>query len=629
MKINLRKWQQDAGLRAEKHFLSGKDVWVTEACTGSGKTLHGVDVANRLIRAEAVDLVIVVTPSIATRSGWVSSMTRCGIDATDNPDLFATADFNAVVISYGGNARLEAALYHRPVYKGIFLIVDEYHHAEEDAAWGKTVSLLTSKAVKTLFLSGTPWRSAGQIAVLASSTNIYERPYYVGDRVEADFKYQYADDLAQASDQDRGTIAVEFSFQDSQYTSSDGKTEELGNPHLSKMEEEDREAWIAEALKSDARVGKHLRTQVGGIDYSLASNPLVRDLIAMGCDKLERYRSKARSMLPTLLVVAQSIKEARAIHQYLIDVIGFRSALIVSDKETASHEIEEIQDRCQKGMLDVIVSVGMVSEGVDIPQIKGVVFLSGIMTLLYIIQVIGRMLRRIRLEDGYMDASVNHLPGFFVAPSAPRLIACAYRIEQEISEAGKRAPGGTSTPPIDGPDRPEEPGFVTTDGDVEHIYRGSESHAEWQRVVETMLSHEKAEQCHVDRFWAEWILSMILSGSKQAWEEARRQAEDRCKCLGITLGALLDQAVEVAGTTLTMQQQHKIASREAEALRTKLRWNVWPYREQEDSEKAYRSVNKDVSRRANLRGSFTNATIDQKRAWIRAAEQMLADGVAA
>lgn len=624
-KINLRKWQDQAGKQCCASFQSGQDIWVTEACTGSGKTVHGVDVAKRMMKLSEADLIIVVTPSIATRSGWVSSLNEYGINATDNPDFFATTDFNALVISYGGSARLLAALCYRLINKGIFLIVDEYHHAEEEAAWGATVTQLTQKAVKSLFLSGTPWRSMGQIAELVSRTNIHGRPYYDGDRVEADFKYQYADDLSQL-DSDRATVAVEFAFQDSLYTSPDGKIEELKNPHLSQMPEEEREDWIKKAMALETRIGKHVRTQSQGFDFALSSNQLVRDLLNLGCDKLERHRVRAKSVVPILLVVAQSIKEAKAIHQYMLDVKGLRSALIVSDRDAASHELGEVQARAKKGMLDVIVSVGMVSEGVDIPQIKGVVFLSGIMTLLYMIQVIGRLLRRIRVGEQYMDSSVNHLPGFFIAPSAPRLVACAYRIEQEISEASKRR--GKVSEPGPGGVNESELGVVTTAGDLEQVYRGSEDHAQCQRIVETMLSHERAEQCHVDRFWAEWILSMILSGNRAAWDEARRQIEDRCNCLGITLGELLKQAVNVAGTTLSMQQQHKIASREAEAIRSKVRWNVQPYKDYEDSEYAFKAVNIDINRRSNLRGSFTNATLEEKRAWIKAAEQLLSAEVA-
>lgn len=631
-KIKLRKWQEQAGLNAYKGFSTGQEVWVTEACTGSGKTLHGVDVASRLARAGMVDLVVVVTPSVATRRGWIRALNLSGFSATDNPDLFATGDFDALVISYGGRAKLEAALYSRPIYMGFLLIVDEYHHAEEDAAWGQSVTVLNNSAAYSLFLSGTPWRSTGQIAVLASHKNCQGHPYYNGDRVMADFKYQYKDDLSQSNDADRGTVTVEFDFQDSQYTDSvNGQVEELTNPHLSKMPEAERELWITKALASEQRIGRHVRTQAGGVDYRLSKNQLVCDLLETGVSRLAKHRVRSRSQVPVLLVVAQSIKEARAIYEYMVNVKGQRAALIVSDRDEASDEIADAQDKAQGGLLDVIVSVGMVSEGVDIPQIKGIVFLSGIMTTLYIVQVLGRLLRRIRVGGEYMDHSVNHLPGFFVAPSAPRLIAIAYRIEQEIGEArrlgqltddtvGSNREESTEPPePID----PAPIGIVSTNGDREQVYRGSEDHADWQRAIDIMISHERAEMCHVDRFWAEWILSMVLSGGKAAWDEARRQAEDRCDCLGISLGELLNKAVQVAEVTLSMEQQHKLASREAVALRNRLRWGVRPFMEIEDSGKAYIEVNRKVGRRCGFTGKFPNASIEDKRRWIRTAEEIL------
>jgi hypothetical protein len=92
---------------------------------------------------------------------------------------------------------------------------------------------------------------------------------------------------------------------------------------------------------------------------------------------------------------------------------------------------------------------------------------------------------------------------------------------------------------------------------------------------------------------------------------------------------MLNNAVEVSGANLSMAQQHKLASREAESLRTRLRWSLSPFKDSEDSEWAYRAVNKEVSRRSGLRGSFTKASIEEKRKWIAAAEQMLSERLVA
>lgn len=630
MKPKLRKWQVEAGQAAIERFRAGNRIFVTEACTGAGKTLHGCDVMNRLRLQGMADLVVVMTPSIATRLGWVERLNGIGFNATDRPELFSTADFDAIVITYGGVAAVDRALYLRPVHRGIASVVDEYHHGEEDASWGAAIARIEQISSSMLFLSGTPWRSNGQIAVLAQHCNRYGQPYYEGDRVKADFAYTYTEDLVQPGD-DRGTIPVNFTFRESQHTDKSGKVEFLSNPHLDQMSSEDRELWIQEAMKSDIRIGKHVRTQGTVSDFSLSGNALVRSMLDAGIQSLQSYRARAGSSVPVLLVVAQSIPEARAVHNYIlnamtIDARPVRSALIVSDKDSASLEISEAQVKCKAGLLDVIVSVGMVSEGVDIPQIKGVVYLSAIMTALYIIQVIGRLLRRIRIDDAYMDRHLNHLPGFFIAPAAPKLLAIARRIEDEISEAGGSTHGGDGSEEGEGPDRePPELGTVETTDDEEKVYRGSEDGANMREAVEAMLSHQKAKDCHVDQFWAEWILSMVLSGEKNAKDEALRQIEDRCDCLGIRLDDLFRDTVHAAGVTLTMEQQHRIASREAEAARQRIRARCNPYKDMEDSSMAYRQIAAEVRRRCLFpkSWSFTTATLDEKRQWIEKAHELL------
>jgi superfamily II DNA or RNA helicase len=630
MKTKLRKWQLDAGQAAIERYRAGNLIFVTEACTGAGKTLHGCDVMNRLRLQGMADLVVVVTPSIATRIGWVERLNEIGFNATDRPELFSTTDFDAIVVTYGGVTAVDRALYIRPIHKGIASIVDEYHHGEEDASWGAAIARVAQISSAMLFLSGTPWRSNGQIAVLAQHCNRFGQPYYQSDRVRADYAYTYKEDLEQRDD-DRGTIPVQFTFRESQHTDKSGKVEFLSNPHLDQMSPENREIWIKDAMKSDIRIGKHVKTQGQIADFSLSGNALVRSMLNSGMESLRAYRVKARSSVPVLLVVAQSINEARALHNYILNAMTIdgrtvRSALIVSDKDSASLEISEVQVKCKSGLLDVIVSVGMVSEGVDIPQIKGVVYLSAIMTALYIVQVIGRLLRRIRVNDAYMDKRLNDLPGFFIAPAAPKLLAIARRIEDEISEAGGSARANNESDDVEPNDLPTpELGAVETTDDEENVYRGSEDGANMREAVEAMISHNRARECHVDQFWAEWILSMVLSGDKSAKNEALRQIEDRCNCLGIELNDLFRDTVHAAGVTLTMEQQHKIASREAEAVRQRIRAFCNPYSQISDSSAAYRQIAIDVRQRCffSKSWSFTTATLDEKRRWLDQAHQLL------
>lgn len=634
--VELRAWQRDATRQAVTAFLEkDRRVWVTEACTGAGKTMHGCDTARQLIDNGKADITIVVTPGIGTKAGWKRQLNTVGLHATDDPDQFAVPDYNCLIIAYSGIKGLRDALKIRPVYGGVFLIVDEYHHAEEDASWGQVVNELESLAQCVLMLSGTPWRSSGQIAILARHTNNKGKPYYEGDRVNADYAYTYAEDLG-GDDTDRGTVPVEFHFLDSTYTDAKtGTTEALVNPHLRNMPDQERQRWIDDAMKSEIRIGKHLRTQPSSsaVDFQLQSNALVRELIQRGLAGLDRYRLAAGSDLPVAMVVAQSITEARAIYAYVTDVCNRPCSLVVSDKEKASHDVATLQEQCNRRTVhspDVIVSVGMISEGVDVPQIKVIVFLSAITTLLYFIQLIGRALRRIaigRTPNGipkYMDKTVNAMPAQVYALSAPKLIAMASLIEQQIAESGKKSGTGGEGP---GPSE-YELGTVTTNGDAEIIYRGdAEFAAQCRRGVDAMLSHEKADQCHIDRYWAEWVLTMVLSSKKDAKDEAIRQVQDRCDCLGVSWDSLIGDITEVAGVQLTMEQRHRIASREAESLRHRIRW-ASPYGDIEDNGEAYRRLNAELNRRCGLRSGFTSASLEAKKDWIVKASAYLQELVA-
>ena len=104
--------------------------------------------------------------------------------------------------------------------------------------------------------------------------------------------------------------------------------------------------------------------------------------------------------------------------------------------------------------------------------------------------------------------------------------------------------------------------------------------------------------------------------------------EDRCECLGIELADLFQDAMRVAGLNFTMEQQHKIASREAEVARQRVRHEVPPYRDIEDNGTAYKEVAIAIRRRCMFgrSWSFTTATLDEKRRWIDEANAMRREG---
>jgi hypothetical protein len=99
-----------------------------------------------------------------------------------------------------------------------------------------------------------------------------------------------------------------------------------------------------------------------------------------------------------------------------------QTAQIVTYKENEpSHRINEFRD----SSINWIVSVGMISEGTDIPRLQVCCHLSRVKTELYFRQVLGRILR--------MTTSVDQQAWLFTF-AEPKLVEFANRIAEEIPD---------------------------------------------------------------------------------------------------------------------------------------------------------------------------------------------------
>lgn len=631
--VKLRKWQAEATLAAVTAFKGGRRLSVTEGCTGSGKTAHGCQVAVELHKSDQVDLTIVLTPTIATKNSWKAALAKSGsiIKATD--DIAFPIDTNAWVSTYGGFEAVKTALTTHPIRRGIFLIVDEYHHAEEDASWGRAVSSLGDLAKHILLLSGTPWRRSGVIAFLSGQRNIKGNPYYEenSNRVHADYVHDYKTDLR--SGLDRATTLVQFELYESIFTDTKtGKQEMLIKPSFEDMTPDDMARWEDEAVNTSLTLGKHVRIT----DPLLTGNKLAKQIIEWSVQMLEKSRAETFRHcrvkdLTVMLVVAQNIKEAKYLRDYIEEVYDLRAEVIVSDNADSNERLEEVRRKCQdnaRDKPDVIVSVGMISEGVDIPQIKVIAYLSAILTTLYLIQVIGRALRRISVSaDKFADNGLHDTLAYVAAPAHPKICYIARRIEEQMADALKASSSPTEQSPTE-PPREFAAGTVDTTEDVLSILRGQvEQGAKWREVVEQMRDSEKAADCYLDANWCEYVLGLALRGTKESTEKAQQLAHDMCECLGLEFATLWGHVANSGNTTLTYDQEQKLLRRQAQYLTNLVRWKTPPFAAIEDNDIAYQRVRSYLNRISGI-GSigFPKASLNQKRDWIRCAEMTMKAG---
>lgn len=152
--------------------------------------------------------------------------------------------------------------------------------------------------------------------------------------------------------------------------------------------------------------------------------PLHRDameyLIDLACKKLADIRNHSPSAGG--LVVASSVYHAQTIKKILCEKFSQTVSIVTYRHEEPLDKIE----RYRRGNIQWIVSVGMISEGTDIPRLQVCCHMSSVKTELYFRQVLGRILR--------VNDSMNQQAWLFTF-AEQSLIEFAERVEQDIPES--------------------------------------------------------------------------------------------------------------------------------------------------------------------------------------------------
>jgi superfamily II DNA or RNA helicase len=123
------------------------------------------------------------------------------------------------------------------------------------------------------------------------------------------------------------------------------------------------------------------------------------------------------------LVVAADKTHARALAARLSRISGEEAEIVTSDDPTASARI----DAFAAGKARWLVSVLMVSEGVDVPRLRVGVYATAARTELFFRQVVGRFVRRTKAPKRQMS--------YLLLPADPLLRGLAAKVEEERRHA--------------------------------------------------------------------------------------------------------------------------------------------------------------------------------------------------
>jgi superfamily II DNA or RNA helicase len=275
------------------------------------------------------------------------------------------------------------------------LIADEPHHMGEQAAWGTSTVAAFARARFRLLLSGTPFRT--------DDTPIPWVRYDADGVSESDYSYGYTDALL-----DRVCRPVTFHLIDGDMEwMSDGRR---------------RAADFGVGLPA-AEAARRLRTALDPDGDWIAH--VLRDAVL----RLERIRAGEHPDAGGLVIAADK-EHADALAVRLERVAGERPEVVTSDAPDASARI----GRFAAGHGTWLVSVLMVSEGVDVPRLRVGVYATSARTELFFRQVVGRFIRR-------TPAPKDQMSHVFL-PADPTLKLLAAQVEEDRRHALTLEPKG-------------------------------------------------------------------------------------------------------------------------------------------------------------------------------------------
>ena len=412
--IKLRPWQAEPAEKTihwlvnlkNKHFLAN-------CCPASGKTIYAAYCAARMIALNEIDRVIVIAPTKEVVRKWseeflfVTKRHMTKVTSSDDGIQDFGVDLCATWAAVDG---LLEAFQRVCASSRTLVICDEHHHAAIQAAWGHGAGGAFALAKHVIVLTGTPMRTDGGETVWFSHT-------------------------------DQGKINHP---EDGTYTLTYGEAVDLGycRPITFHRHEGNFKVSIDDGTEATVsgeggqNISKSMKN-IRGIDKALEFYNLACKIPYQADGVTEEKNSYQRSMLEEAvkalektqermphaggLVIAPNIEVAEYMSRLLEDITNKKPIIVHSNLANAENRISAYRNSTN----DWLVSVNMVSEGVDIPRLRVLAYLPFSQTELTFRQAMGRVVRSDSIEDDTY--------AYIVMPNTEIFDRYAERVEKEMS----------------------------------------------------------------------------------------------------------------------------------------------------------------------------------------------------
>lgn len=390
--FDMRTWQQEAFRSVMEKIIIGGSSFLCTATPGSGKTKLGLVIAHELFKKKLIDRVMVVTPTTTLTKQWAAEAAYfAGLDL--DPDFTnhqgcETSDFHGIAITYALLAQDKKGIHVQNTFnRRTFVILDEPHHMGDSLAWGEAAQKAFQNAVFRFLISGTPFRS--------DDAKIPFVTYDDTNTSIADYTYSY-----ERAIQENVCRPVYFTIHDGRMKWKVDKLE--FNKTFKDFVEKDQ-------------VSKRLRT---ALDHQ---GNFVRDVFRAADLKLTEIRQTHKDAGGLIFAITQA--HTKQIAKVVEEITGELPPVVISEDADGTQKIQMFKHSNWRWM----VSVKMVSEGIDIPRLRVGVYFTNVKADLFFRQLVGRFVR-VQKELGDQEA-------YIFIPQDKDIVKLAETIQEEREHA--------------------------------------------------------------------------------------------------------------------------------------------------------------------------------------------------
>lgn len=394
---DLRKWQKIA---LKKWITHDSDTFLCVACPGAGKTTFALACANYFLQNKN-NFIILVCHTKHLKLQWSQAASKVGIQL-EYIDSGSLKEMNGICTTYQTLQRDPDWFRKRASRQKTLVIFDEIHHLGEGKQWGTSAIEAFGDNGLKLALSGTPIRSGNEKIPFIKYRDIVTSDGMYGKEAIADYSYRYVQSL-----QDKVCRNVFF-------PRFNGEMEWIGRDlqkYCCTFTDEIPEGQESERLRTALDPGGTWLLQT----------------LTDANERLDSIRNAGHENAGGIVFARDSISShAQEIYKMLVDITGNSNMvdIVTSEEPGSSETIKAFAENNKKW----IVSVRMISEGVDIPRLRVGVHATNWITELFFRQAVGRICR----YQADVDDNINQA-SFYYIPADERLIGYAESIRKDVN----------------------------------------------------------------------------------------------------------------------------------------------------------------------------------------------------